>query len=55
MENLNNRISSDDLWTIFTTCPIERGKIDVYCEYVKAKEREKIVQSNKNKEVEMEL
>ena len=37
----NERISSEDLWTIFTSCPLEKGKIEVYIEYCKAKEREK--------------
>ncbi len=28
-----------DLWTIFTSCPIERGKISVYNAFSKARER----------------
>lgn len=37
---LGGHISSADLWTIFTRCPIERGSVNVYTDYCRAKKRE---------------
>ena len=37
----SEQISSEDLWIIFTSCPLEKGKVEVYNEYCKAKVREK--------------
>lgn len=48
MEESRTPISSEDLWIIFTSCPLEKGSPSVYHEYVLAKEREK---SLKNKQI----
>ena len=50
MEENKTPISSEDLWTIFTSCPLEKGSIEVYHEFTLAREREKKQAANKNLE-----
>lgn len=47
-EKMVDGITSADLWTIFTSCPIEKGSPEVYSEYCRAKEKE----SKKNKSIQ---
>ncbi len=51
MEENKSTISSEDLWTIFTSCPLEKGSIVVYHEYVLAKEREKSLKKEQNNKI----
>ncbi len=41
----------DDLWTIFSQCPIERGKIVIYNAYCQAREKAftRMLNAEKNK------
>lgn len=41
----------DDLWTIFSQCPIERGKIVIYDAYCRAREKAftRMLNAEKNK------
>ena len=39
-EKMVDGITSADLWTIFTSCPIEKGSPEVYSEYCRAKEKD---------------
>ena len=43
----------DDLWTIFTTCPIERGSLEVYCTFAYA--RNMAFQKYKDKNLGQEM
>lgn len=38
----------DDLWTIFTSCPIEKGNVGVFVEFCKARNKAFEAINNKN-------